>query len=96
MIAVPGGGPVKKDDEEWRQPIPIDMTFGVGLKTRSRRHRPAHISFWGCAIFVFYIATFLFYAYCRIGHTLNRHDSAFAYQVGMLYLFLRKRGKCTC
>ena len=36
---------------------------------------------WGWVILLFYIATFLFYAYCRIGHTLDRHNSAFAYQV---------------
>ena len=36
---------------------------------------------WGWVIVLFYTATFLFYAYCRIGHTLDRHNAAFAYQV---------------
>jgi hypothetical protein len=57
------------------------MTFGDGLKTRPRRTRPSSPSPWGWVIFVFYIATFIFYAYCRIGHTLSRSDPAFAYQV---------------
>ena len=80
-------GPAKKktvpakDEQEWRQAIPIDMTFGEGLKTRPRRTRPSSPSLWGWIIFLIYIATFIFYAYCRIGHTLSRSDSAFAYQV---------------
>lgn len=70
-----------KEEEEWRKPIPIDMKFGVGLKTRPPRNRPMAPSSWGWIIFVFYIATFAFYAYCRIAHTLDSHDPAFAYQV---------------
>lgn len=90
MLLRAAKGPAKKktvpakDKEEWRQPIPIDMTFGVGLKTRPRRNRPMHTSPWGCVIFVVYIATFIFYAYCRIGHTLSRSNNAFAYQVRVL------------
>ena len=70
-----------KGEEEWRQPIPIDMRFGAGLKTRPRRNRPMTPSPWGWTIFIFYIISFVFYAYCRIGHTVNRTDPVFAYQV---------------
>ena len=73
-----------KDKEEWRQPIHIDMTFGEGLKTRPRRHRPSSPSALGWMTFLLYVATFIFYAYCRIGHTLSRSNSAFAYQVCFL------------
>ncbi|KAL0033640.1 hypothetical protein WJX79_009306 [Trebouxia sp. C0005] len=80
-------GKQKKNQNRCRA-IPIDMTFGEGLKTRPRRTRPSSPSPWGWVIFVFYIATFIFYAYCRIGHTLTSSDSAFAYQVIFLILEL--------
>ena len=71
--------PVGKED--WRQPVPIDMKFGVGMKMRPRHNRPATASLWGRLIFVVYIGSFLFYAYCRVAHTMDKHNSAFAYQV---------------
>ena len=70
-----------KEEAEWRKPIPIDMEFGEGLKTRPPRNRPMRPSLRGWIIFLSYIASFAFYAYCRIAHTLDRHDPAFAYQV---------------
>ena len=57
------------------------MKFGVGIKMRPRHNRPATASLWGRLIFVVYIGSFLFYAYCRVAHTMDKHNSAFAYQV---------------
>ena len=84
VTAGPNMAAKAKEEEEWRKPIPIDMKFGVGLKTRPPRNRPMAPSLWGWIIFLFYIATFAFYAYCRIAHTLDSHDPAFAYQVCLL------------
>lgn len=81
LAAGPNKAAKAKEEEEWRKPIPIDMKFGEGLKTRPPRNRPMRTSLWGWIIFLFYIVTFVFYAYCRIAHTLDSHDPAFAYQV---------------
>ena len=57
------------------------MKFGVGMKIRARNKRPATATLWGRLIFAIYIGSFLFYAYCRVAHTMDQHSSAFAYQV---------------
>ncbi|KAL3162306.1 hypothetical protein ABBQ32_009993 [Trebouxia sp. C0010 RCD-2024] len=77
-----------KEEAEWRKPIPIDMQFGEGLKTRPPRNRPMRPTLRGWLIFLAYIASFAFYAYCRIAHTLDRHDPAFPYQIVFLVLEL--------
>lgn len=77
----PTPAPGTSPTEDWRQPVPIDMKFGVGMKIRARHKRPATASLWGRFIFAVYIGSFLFYAYCRVAHTMDQQNSAFAYQV---------------